>query len=67
MVEVQAPHHHQVQLFGHGHRFGFLHQGDDQVLGQALLVVAEEGVPAGGQVRFLHQLGQVLGGGGGEL
>jgi len=50
VVEVQALHRHQVQLFGYGHRFGFLHQGDHQIFGQTLLVVAEEGVPTGGEV-----------------
>jgi hypothetical protein len=48
VVQVQALHRHQMQLIGHGHRFGFLHQGDHQILGHALLVVAEEGEPAGG-------------------
>ncbi|VVP55038.1 hypothetical protein PS880_05625 [Pseudomonas fluorescens] len=36
MVKVQAFDRHQVQFFGHGHRFCFLHQGDNQVIGQAL-------------------------------
>lgn len=40
--------------------------GDDQVIGQALLVVAEEGVPAGREVRLFHQLGQVFDGRGAE-
>ena len=60
VVQVQALHCHQVELFGHGHRLGFLHQGNDQVLGKALLVVAEEGVSTGGKVRLFHQPGQVL-------
>ena len=66
VVQVQAFHRHQGKLFGHGHRFGFLYQGNDQVIGHALLVVAEEGVPTGGEVRFFHQLGQVFDGGGAE-
>ena len=70
MIQIQAPYSHKVKLFGHGHRFRFLHQRNGQVLGQALgqalLVVAEESMPTGGQVRFLHEFGQVLDGDGAE-
>lgn len=65
--EVEAVHRRQCQLFGHGHRFGFLHQSDNQIVGHALLIVVEEGVPAGGKVRLFHQLGQVLDGAGAEF
>lgn len=41
--------------------------GHDQVIGQTLLVVAEEGVPTGGEVRLFHQPGKVFDGGGGEV
>lgn len=66
MVQVQTLDRQKTELFGHGYRFGLLHQGDDQIVCHALLVVAEEGVPTGGEVRLFHQLGQVFDGGGAE-
>lgn len=67
VVQVQALYCYQGQFLGHGHRFGFLHQSDDQVIGHALLVMAEERVSTGGKLRFFHQFDQVFDRSGAEL
>ena len=54
MVQVQALYRHQVELLGHSHRFGFLYYGNDEVFGHTLPIMAEERMPASGEVRLFH-------------
>ena len=48
------------QRLGHRHAFAVVQQGDGQVIGHTLLVMAEQHVTAGGQVGLLHQRLQVF-------
>jgi hypothetical protein len=60
LAEVEVARRRHVQLLGHRHAFAVVQQGDGQVVGHALLVVAEQHVAAGGEVGLFHQVLQVL-------
>src|SRR3990167_9081445 len=60
LAQVQVLGRGHVQRFVHRHAFAVVQQGDNQVVGHALLVMGEQHMAPGGQVGLLHQLLQLL-------
>ncbi len=60
MAQVELLGWYRLQRIIQGYAVGMVEKGDSEVVRHALLVVGEENVATGGEIRLLHQLDQVL-------